>query len=152
MEKEKPLDKAKLKILEKYSSKELHGLADLKLEKELETIRSLDGYKLVLAYANEFLDRAGFDKVATLEEFHSVDRKALLKIDGDKLVEDMLPKILKIYKKKDIDYSRRKERKNYNLSVLRYLLLKINYKLNWKDMGPNGKMRHALNISRNATF
>ena len=135
MEKEKPLNKTKMKLLEKYSEEEFLELAKLKRGREIVKAKENPKYRLALRFANEMLKRAGQPEVASLTEFHKVNRDELIKIEGDQLVVDLLPEILEVYKKKDIDHRNRKLRKYYFITVLKYLLKKIDYHLTSKDNG-----------------
>ena len=146
MDKEKPLTEEELEILEKYSENELVKLAELKREKDIQVAKSNPRYQIALSYANELLARAGYNKVTQLDAFDRIDRKKIVEVDGGKLVNDMLPAILKIYQKKDINYAGRKLRKTYHISVLKYLLQKINYSLTGKGLGSLAKIKHIYRI------
>lgn len=98
-----------------------------KLKKKLN--KDTEKYKVVLRYINKMLKEMDKEEVDDICMFKNIDRRELVKIDGNKVVDDSLNDILSVFTKNEIDYARRKRRNNYHISVLKYIISLIGYKL-----------------------
>ena len=144
MSKGKPLNKTELKIIEKYSEERLLEFARLRKERDIQKAKEDPKYQLALLFANALLARAGYAKISHLEEFQKIKRDDVTKVDRDKLVADLLPGILKIYKKMAIDYSGRANREHYHLTLLKKLSKNLGYKLAGQQISRKKELYYYL--------
>ena len=92
-------------------------------------------YHVVLRYINKLLTAIGKETVDDICLFKNIDRRELIKIDGNKIVDDSLEDILSVFKKRDIDYTQRDRIKRYHVSILKRIVKKINYKVKSNKKG-----------------
>jgi len=97
-----------------------------KLKKKLN--KDTEKYKVVLRYINKMLKEMDKEEVDDICMFKNIDRRELVKIDGNKVVDDSLNDILGVFNKKDIDYYRRNKKKHYFFSLLKFIVKIIGYR------------------------